>query len=132
MQLVPQLLQAEPARRCSPVRPRTLLLLPRAPRAGQHVHRPRYPQPHPAEISGAYCKNYIAEVFPHRSTYLLDESLEVNSLFRSFLEYYTELTMDDILPGVQFVSKYFSLQFAFESPSVLKNNINSILKVPPD
>lgn len=44
MQLVPQLLQAESARRCSPVRPRTLLLLARDPRAGQHVHRPRYPQ----------------------------------------------------------------------------------------
>ena len=90
-------------------------------------NRPSNPS---AEASGKYTKEVIAEHFPHRSVYLLeDKTDEVNILFHNFLLYCTEMSVEDLLPTVQFAARYYSVKFNFESPSVLKSNIASILNV---
>lgn len=85
---------------------------------------------HLAEASGKYSKEVITEHFPKRSVYLLeDKNDQVNVLFQNFLVYCSELSIDDLLPTVQFAARYYDVKFNFESPSVLKSNIHSILNV---
>lgn len=81
------------------------------------------------EASQTYCKQYMAEVFPQKSTYLLDSHTKINQLFAQFSSHYAGLRMEDLLPAVQFASKYYEVAFTYESPSVLKSHLHSVLNV---
>ena len=73
--------------------------------------------------AGEYCKSYISEMFPSKSTYLLSESSQINNLLVKFVEFYCDgLELQDTLPSIQFVAQYYCLAFTFERPTILKSN----------
>lgn len=83
----------------------------------------------PVEAEGSFDKRDIARLFPQGSGYLLDPQNELNRVFGKFLDYYSDVQLEELLPAVQFAAKYYELPFTFDSPSVLKANIGTILNV---
>jgi len=64
----------------------------------------------------------IVEYFPCSSQYLMDLSIEYNLIFREFLSFYYEYTIDELIPTVQYASSWFSLEIDFDSPSVIQKD----------
>lgn len=79
-------------------------------------------------ISEEYTREEITELFPLRSKYLMNWSHPLNCIFRDFLRASTEYNADELLPNVQFCSKFFDFKINLESPRALKNGKGAILK----
>lgn len=63
----------------------------------------------------------ITSEFPGSSLYLLDESNELNNLFRAFVEQIFGFTLFDILPVVQYAATFFDLRIMQEKPIINEN-----------
>lgn len=78
-----------------------------------------------------YSVEDIVSVFATSSQYLQPWSSELNIVFRAFLasmEEEDKVDLQELLPEIQFVSKYFAIKLNLDSPKVLKKANYSILR----
>ena len=79
-------------------------------------------------LNGDFHEDEIIKYFPVQSRYLMNWSDEINVLFREYLSKFTQFSVVDVLPHIQFCSKYFGLKINLESPRVLKKEKKPILR----
>ena len=72
----------------------------------------------------------ISKEFPSSSHFLLIERMPFNNLFSSFIQESFSFELPELLPTIQFVARFFSLQLNInDMPPVAKKNPNIILEV---
>lgn len=81
-------------------------------------------------LVGDYNVEEIVELFVCRSQYLSPWNSELNIVFRKFLQSMEdgETDLQELLPEIQFLAKYFAIKINLDSPKVLKKSKNPILK----
>lgn len=62
-------------------------------------------------------KSDIINYFSNSSWYVQDETLSYNSIFNKFLEKTLNVTLEELLPFIQFASQFFSLPIEYLSPN---------------
>jgi hypothetical protein len=77
-----------------------------------------------------YTVEDILQIFSTSSQYLQPWNSELNIVFRAFLSTMEDEQVDlqELLPEIQFVSKYFAIKLDLDSPKVLKKANYSILR----
>ena len=75
-----------------------------------------------------YTTEQVIREFPCSSLYLLDESSQMNQIFKLFLNRYLDLELMELLPTVQYVSTFFLMPFVVDLPVAMKIDRKQVLK----
>ena len=76
-----------------------------------------------------FTTDMIVQEFPSSSQYLLDESFAYNNLFGHFVQDCFGMKLQDLLPTIQYVSSFFSLDFDISLPIAAKIDKENVLQV---
>jgi hypothetical protein len=49
----------------------------------------------------------VAQTFPHKSSYLFNDSMFFNQVFKDFVQVYLDITLEELLPFIQFSAKLY-------------------------
>lgn len=79
--------------------------------------------------SAVFSLETVLEYFPNSSFFLLDETNPFNELFSDFLIRSFKFKLVDLLPTIQFVSKFFSVPVSIELPVAVRVNRENVLEV---
>lgn len=71
----------------------------------------------------------IVEQFPHSSQYLLNPNYAFNELFGDFLMFSFGFELIELLPSIQYVSRFFSLPLNFDLPNAARIFKENVLEV---
>lgn len=71
---------------------------------------------------GLFDREEVVKYFSKSSLYLLDDSIEFNSVFSKFLKACFNIEIEEIIPFVQYSSQFFDLQMDNSLPSACKND----------
>lgn len=70
---------------------------------------------------GLFNKEEVVKYFSKSSLYLLDDTIEFNSVYSKFLMACFHIDIEEIIPFVQYSSTFFSLQMDNSLPPASKN-----------
>lgn len=76
-----------------------------------------------------FTQEQILNEFSISSQYLLDPSFAYNNLFSHFLEHYIGFSLWNILPTIQYCSRFLALKFHIELPVAAKIDRKTVLGV---
>lgn len=71
---------------------------------------------------GLFETDEVVKYFSKSSLYLLDDSIEFNSVYSKFIMACFQIEIEEIIPFVQYCSKFFSLQMDNSLPTACKND----------
>lgn len=71
------------------------------------------------------------EDFCHSSLYLIDQTLAINAVFKNFLQQKIGVSLEEILPFVQYSSRFFGLKVELKLHKACKYQENSDVSFHP-
>ena len=78
---------------------------------------------------GQFTVEEIIREFSNSSLFLFEDRCGFNKIYRSFLKKETDYSLEELLPSLQFVAKFFILPLSFEPPLIANNSKNLLLEV---
>ena len=80
---------------------------------------------------GQFSLQQIVEQFPYSSQYLLNPKYSFNDLFGEFLLFSFGFQLIDLLPSIQYASRFFQLPLNFDLPNaarIFKENVLEVIE----